>query len=90
MSDRNWNPVRQKSESLSDIARNTQEERVVQKEEHPLLSCKDIEVLLATFLPRRDVDQAEVLMQMRQRHHLRQRAIESHARAQKRREKEDG
>ena len=24
MSDRNWNPVRQKSESLSDIARNTQ------------------------------------------------------------------
>ena len=56
------------------------EERVVQKEEHPLLSCKNIEVLLATFLPRRDVDQAEVLMQMRQRHRLRQRAIESHAR----------
>ena len=66
------------------------EERVVQKEEHPLLSCKDIEVLLATFLPRRDVDQAEVLMQMRQRHRLRQQAIESHARAQKRRKKEDG
>ena len=66
------------------------EERVVQKEEHPLLSCKDIVVLLATFLPRRDVDQAEVLMQMRQRHRLRQRAIESHAHAQKRREKEDG
>jgi len=36
------------------------------------------------------VDQAEVLMQMRQRHRLRQQAIESHARAQKRREKEDG
>ncbi len=35
------------------------EERLRQKEEHPLLSCANIEVLLAHFLPRRDVTEEE-------------------------------
>jgi SRSO17 transposase len=60
------------------------EERLRQKEEHPLLSCKDIEVLLAHFLPRRDVNKAEVIKQVQVRHRLRKQAIESHSRAQKR------
>lgn len=63
------------------------EEREVQRGQYPLLSCADIETLLAHFLPRRDVSQGEVMRQMRERHRLRQRAIESHARAAKKREK---
>jgi SRSO17 transposase len=53
------------------------EERLLQKEDHPLLSCSDIEVLLAHFLPRRDVTVAEVIRQMEARHRARQRSINS-------------
>jgi SRSO17 transposase len=59
------------------------EERLIQKESHPLLSCSDIEVLLAHFLPRRDVTVDEVVRQMEARHKARQAAIDSAYRRQR-------
>lgn len=59
------------------------EERLIQKESHPLLSCSDIEVLLAHFLPRRDVTVDEVVRQMEARHRARQAAIDSAYRRQR-------
>ncbi len=50
-------------------------ERIEQQEEYPLLSCADIETLLAHFLPRRDVGVDEVIRQMEFRHRKRQAAI---------------
>jgi SRSO17 transposase len=58
-------------------------ERISHKEVYPLLSCADIENLLAHFLPRRDVTEEEVILQMELRHRQRQKAIESHERCQK-------
>jgi SRSO17 transposase len=52
-------------------------ERVVHRESTPLLSCHDIEILLAHFLPRRDCTPAEALRQMKIRHRKRQAAIDS-------------
>jgi SRSO17 transposase len=57
-------------------------ERIRHKKTYPLLSCADIEELLARFLPRRDVTEQEVLRQLEQRHKKRRRAIESHTRRQ--------
>jgi len=57
-------------------------ERIHHKDTHPLLSCADIEELLAHFLPRRDVTEEEVIFQLEQRHKQRQKAIESHTRCQ--------
>jgi SRSO17 transposase len=65
-------------------------ERLAQQEASPLLSCADIEVLLAHFLPRRDVDEAEVIRQMQRRHRLRKQAMQSHARRAELREKQGG
>ena len=62
-------------------------ERQEHKDTLPLLSCADIEVLLAHFLPRRDINAAEVIRQMEIRHRLRKRAIQSHTRRAKKREK---
>ncbi len=59
------------------------EERLIQKQSHPLLSCSDIEVLLAHFLPRRDVTVDEVVRQMEARHKARQAAIDSAYRRQR-------
>ncbi len=53
------------------------------KESYPLLSCADIEALLARLLPRRDVTVDEVVRQMEVRHAARQRAIESAYRRQR-------
>jgi len=53
------------------------ETRLEQKEPHPLLSCPDIALLLAHFLPRRDVTPKEVLRQMEVRHRQRQASIDS-------------
>jgi SRSO17 transposase len=58
-------------------------ERIHHKDTYPLLSCADIEQLLARFLPRRDVSEEEIIFQLEQRHRHRQKAIESHARRQK-------
>jgi SRSO17 transposase len=57
-------------------------EKINHKDTHPLLSCADIEDLLAHFLPRRDVTEEEVIFQLEQRHLQRQKAIDSHARCQ--------
>lgn len=58
------------------------EEKLLHKQSHPLLSCSDIEVLLAHFLPRRDASIEEVVRQMEARHEARQKAIESAYRRQ--------
>ena len=58
------------------------EERIVQREAHPLLSCSDIESLLKSFLPRRDLDPEEVIRQMEKRHRKRLAATCSRYRAQ--------
>jgi SRSO17 transposase len=63
------------------------EMRRYHKEDYPLLSCSDIEVLLAHFLPRRDITVEEVLRQMEIRHKKRQSSIDSAIRKQ---EKERG
>ena len=66
------------------------EERLDQREDYPLLSCADVENLLAKFLPRRDVGEAEVIRQLEESHKRRKRAIQSHARMAKIREKASG
>jgi SRSO17 transposase len=57
-------------------------ERIRHKDSYPLLSCADIEDLLARFLPRRNVTKEDVILQLERRHKQRQKAIESHARCQ--------
>lgn len=52
-------------------------ERIEQQDAYPLLSCADIETLLAHFLPRRDVGVDEVVRQMEIRHQKRQASIDS-------------
>jgi SRSO17 transposase len=54
-------------------------ERLQMKDQCPLLSCADIEKLLAAFLPRRDASPEQVFSHMKRRHEMRKRAIESHA-----------
>lgn len=58
-------------------------ERIRHKDTYPMLSCSDIEELLSRFLPRRDVSKAEVICHLEERHRLRQAAIESHTRNQR-------
>ena len=58
-------------------------EIIYHKDTYPLLSCADIEDLLARFLPRRGVTGEEVIFQLEQRHRQRQKAIDSHTRRQK-------
>jgi len=58
------------------------EEKLCHQQSHPLLSCSDIEALLAHFLPRRDVTVEEVIRQMDARHKARQEAITSAYRRQ--------
>ena len=60
------------------------EERLLQKDEHELLSCADVVQLLVHTLPRRDVTLKEVVRQMEVRHRQRREAIESAYRAQDR------
>ncbi len=57
-------------------------EKIRHKDIYPLLSCSDIEELLARFLPRRDLNKEDVILQMEYRHLQRQNAIDSHARRQ--------
>jgi hypothetical protein len=54
-------------------------EKLRMQEQCPLLSCADIERLLAAFLPQRDARPEQVLSHMNRRHEMRRRAIESHA-----------
>ena len=58
------------------------EERIAQKDSYPLLSCSDIETLLKTTLPRRDLEREEVIRQMETRHRKRLAAMEAQYRKQ--------
>jgi SRSO17 transposase len=62
-------------------------ERLLHADDLPLLSARDIKILLARFLPRRDVDIEEVIHQMQSRHRHRQAAIDSSYRRQRRRDR---
>lgn len=44
------------------------DERIRHQGTYPLLSCSDIEELLARFLPRRDVTEKEIILQLEHRH----------------------
>lgn len=57
-------------------------ERMENNKSHPLLSCRDIVELLSHFLPRRDVNEEEVLRQMEHRHKKRRSSIDSAYRKQ--------
>lgn len=58
-------------------------QRIEHAEHRPLLSCSDIELLLARFLPRRDTTPEEVLRQMEHRHRQRQASIDQAYRKQR-------
>lgn len=60
-------------------------ERLEHAENVPLLSARDVKLLLVHFLPRGDAGLEEVLRQMRKRHRQREAAIESAYRDQRRR-----
>jgi hypothetical protein len=60
------------------------EEPILQEDKLPLLSCSDIESLLRSFLPHRDVDHDEVLRQMQIRGRKLQAALDSQYRKQAR------
>jgi SRSO17 transposase len=62
------------------------EEKLLHQQILPLLSCSDIECLLAHFLPQRDTSLQEVVRQMEARHEARRRSIESAYRRQQRRD----
>lgn len=51
--------------------------RLKQSDAHPLLSCYDIQILLATTLPDRRSSHEEVLRQLRVRHEKRQALIDA-------------
>ena len=53
------------------------EERLLQQDEKPLLSCADIVTLLKHFLPKSAVTEADVLAQMSERHNRRRAATAS-------------
>ena len=58
-------------------------ERQLQKEALPLLSARDVKILLAQVLPRDDQDPDELIRQIELRHRQRQAAIDSAYRQQK-------
>jgi hypothetical protein len=53
------------------------QERLQKTEAYPLLSCYDIQILLATTLPSRQNNEQDVLALMKERHRKRQAAINS-------------
>ena len=53
------------------------QERLAARDTYPLLSCADVETLLAHLLPRRDVDLCELIRQLEVRHARRQASIDS-------------
>ncbi len=58
------------------------QEKVRNRSDIPLMTCADIEVLLARFLPQRDLDADEVIRQMEVRHKKRQASIDQAYRRQ--------
>ena len=59
------------------------EQRLLNKEQYPLLSCYDIQVLLARTLPSQQNSEAELLRQLEERHKKRQAAMEYAMKKQK-------
>lgn len=57
-------------------------EKLLQKETFPLLSASDVKLLLARFLPRRDLDPEEAIRQVQLRHRQRQTATDAAYRRQ--------
>lgn len=53
------------------------EERHLQQDAYPLLSCGDIEQLLKKFLPQKHIDKQDVVLEMERRHRKRESAIQS-------------
>lgn len=53
------------------------EERHLQQDTYPLLSCGDIEQLLGKFLPQKNVNKQDVIQEMERRHKRRASAIQS-------------
>jgi SRSO17 transposase len=64
------------------------EQRMAVEEDCPLLSCADVETLLAHFLPRRDGTVVEVIRQLRIRHRKRQATIDNAYEKQKLKQKQ--
>ena len=60
------------------------EQRVEQKDSHPLLSCSDVISLLCHFLPQRTFNEEEVFRQLEVRHRKRKASIKSAYRRQQR------
>jgi len=60
------------------------EHREQLSKDFPLLSCYDLQVLLANTLPNAQYDEQIILSQMEQRHRKRQSAIKSASRKQNR------
>jgi len=58
--------------------------RLSNKDDYPLLSCHDVKVMLAYFLPRRDTTFEEIQRQMEVRHKKRQLSIASASRKKER------
>ena len=58
-------------------------QKMVHDDEHPLLSCYDIKILLAHFLPKKNCSVEEILRQLEARHVKRQSAIDSATKRQK-------
>lgn len=52
-------------------------ERLEQSDDLPLLSARDVKILLARVLPRRDADPEELIRQLQARHRQRQASIDS-------------
>lgn len=52
-------------------------ERLEQSDDLPLLSARDVKILLARVLPRRDADPQELIRQLQARHRQRQSSIDS-------------
>jgi SRSO17 transposase len=74
---RKWNAWHQYMALVSMAMLFIAEERERHIADIPLLSCNDIETLLRTYLPRRDIEHDEVLRQMEKRHRRRQASIDS-------------
>ena len=60
------------------------QQRLTQSQDLPLLSVRDVKILLAQFLPRRDMDLEEIVRQIRARHRQRLSATDSARRRRRR------
>lgn len=74
---RKWQSWHHHMALVSMAMRSMAEERELHRDEIPLLSCNDIETLLRTFLPRREIDPDEIVRQMEKQHRRRRASIDN-------------